>query len=101
MRSQSRYGGLLLQGVPGRVQQEPVKIYDVVRSFSIMSCFSYCAQRQCVKHMTHFWQDVFEGKRLLRLAFEQDEVDAGRVSQNPQKDFLTSIEAHVLLDADA
>uniref|UniRef100_A0A7S2HXR5 Fe2OG dioxygenase domain-containing protein n=1 Tax=Alexandrium andersonii TaxID=327968 RepID=A0A7S2HXR5_9DINO len=41
-RSQSRLGGLLSQGVKGRVQQ-----------------------------------DSWEGKRLLRLAFEQDEPDAG------------------------
>ncbi|CAE8613874.1 unnamed protein product, partial [Polarella glacialis] len=41
-RSQSRLGGLLVQGVKGRVQQ-----------------------------------DSWEGKRLLRLAFEQDDPDAG------------------------
>eukprot|EP00435_Cladocopium_sp_Y103_P072450 s35_g40.t1 len=40
-RSRSRYGGLLLQGVPGRLAQ-----------------------------------DLWEGKRLLRLAFEQDDPDA-------------------------
>jgi len=41
-RSQSRLGGMLAQGVKGRVQQ-----------------------------------DSWEGKRLLRLAFEQDDPDAG------------------------
>merc|ERR1719375_2223480 len=41
-RSQSRLGGMLAQGVKGRVQQ-----------------------------------DTWEGKRLLRLAFEQDEINAG------------------------
>lgn len=40
-RSRSRYGGLLMQGVPGRLAQ-----------------------------------DLWEGKRLLRLAFEQDDPDA-------------------------
>jgi len=65
-RSQSRYGGFLVQGVHGRVQQ-----------------------------------DVVEGKRLLRLAFEQDEPDAGfflgqRLLQEGDRDGATKLLAACL-----
>ncbi|OLP84293.1 Localization factor PodJL [Symbiodinium microadriaticum] len=65
-RSQSRYGGLLVQGVHGRIQQ-----------------------------------DVVEGKRLLRLAFEQDDPDAGfflgqRLLQEGDRDGATKLLAACL-----